>query len=140
MLDKIFVYGSLRSDMFNYDRLLKGKTSKIEKGYMKGHLSHIENKGYPAGIDGEDKITGEIMELIDFEKSLIELDKLENYTIDNEIECEYIRKIKTIEKEDGSTVQAYVYMYNPESSMNKEDKLTYINHGDWKVHMTDTKK
>ena len=26
---KIFVYGSLRSDMFNYDRLLKGKVSIV---------------------------------------------------------------------------------------------------------------
>lgn len=135
LVDKIFVYGSLRSDMFNYERLLKGKVSKVYKGTITGELFHIENKGYPAVIPGECIIKGELMEIKDFEKNLVELDKLENYTYDNSINCEYLRKEVLVKLEDGSSQKAYYYEYNPKSNINSEDKLISLPHGDWKKHM-----
>lgn len=135
LVDKIFVYGSLRSDMFNYDKLLKGKVSKVFKGSINGDLYHLENKGYPAVIPGNDIIKGELMELKDFNKSLIELDELENYTEDNNINCEYLRKIIEVTLEDGSKENAYYYEYNPKANINLEDKLIPVQSGDWKEYM-----
>lgn len=135
LVEKIFVYGSLRSDMFNYDKLLKGKVSKVFKGSISGDLYHLENKGYPAVIPGNDKIMGELMELKNFEKSLIELDELERYTEDNNINCEYLRKIVEVTLEDGSKESAYYYEYNPKANINSEDKLIPVQGGDWKEYM-----
>ncbi|MGL5330616.1 MAG: gamma-glutamylcyclotransferase family protein [Peptostreptococcaceae bacterium] len=135
LIDKIFVYGSLRSDMFNYDKLLKGKVSRVYKGTISGALSHLDNKGYPAVIPGCDVIQGELMELKDFNKSLVELDELENYTEENNINCEYLRKVVEVKLEDGKTEKAYYYEYNPKATVNKDDKLIPVSHGDWKVYM-----
>ena len=135
LIDKIFVYGSLRSDMFNYERLLKGKVSKVYKGEIRGNLFHLDNKGYPAVIPGDGIIKGEIMELKDFKKSLIELDDLENYTEDNNINCEYLRKEVVVILEDGSKQNAYYYEYNPKAKINSEDKLITVPSGNWKEYM-----
>ena len=135
LIQKIFVYGSLRSDMFNYDKLLKGKVSKVYKGAVYGSLFHIENKGYPAVIPGSSVIKGEIMELINFEKSLVELDDLENYTEDNNLNCEYLRKVVDVELENGEIEKAYYYEYNPKADINGEDRLISVAHGDWKKYM-----
>lgn len=135
LIDKIFVYGSLRSDMFNYDKLLKGKVSKVYKGSIKGELFHLENKGYPAVIPGDSIIKGEMMELKNFDKSLVELDELENYTEDNNVNCEYIRKIVDVTLENGEIEKAYYYEYNPKADMNSKDELIPVGHGDWKKHM-----
>lgn len=135
LIEKIFVYGSLRSDMFNYDKLLKGKVAKVDKGTVKGELFHIENKGYPAVIPGNSIIKGEIMELKNFEKSLVELDELENYTEDNNINCEYLRKVVDVELENGEVEKAYYYEYNPKADINSKDELISVGHGDWKKYM-----
>lgn len=135
LIDKIFVYGSLRSDMFNYNKLLNGKVYKVYKGTIKGRLFHLDNKGYPAVIPGNENIFGELMELKDFNKSLEELDELENYTEDNNENCEYLRKEVKVKLEDGSIEKAYYYEYNPESNINKNDNLLPVSYGDWKVYM-----
>ncbi|MGL4911875.1 MAG: gamma-glutamylcyclotransferase family protein [Romboutsia sp.] len=135
LIDKIFVYGSLRSDMFNYERLLKGKVSKVYKGEIKGNLFHLDNKGYPAVTPGMSVIKGELMELKDFEKSLVELDDLENYTEDNNVNCEYLRKEVVVRLEDGRVQNAYYYEYNPKANINLEDKLISVSSGDWKEYM-----
>ncbi len=137
MLEKIFVYGSLRSDMFNYNKLLKGKTSKVNKGTIKGQLFHLENKGYPAVITGENTIYGELMELKDFKQTLKELDELENYTDNEGIECEYLRREVEVQLEDNSIEKAYYYEYNTGSNKNSEDNLIPVNHGDWKEFMSE---
>lgn len=135
LIEKIFVYGSLRSDMFNYNKLLKGKVSKVFKGKINGELFHLENKGYPAVIPGNSTIVGELMELKDFDKTLKELDELENYREDNNINCEYLRKVIDVKLEDGSNEKAYYYEYNPKSNINKNDKLIPVQSGDWKEYM-----
>ncbi|RDY25407.1 gamma-glutamylcyclotransferase [Romboutsia weinsteinii] len=135
LVKKIFVYGSLRSDMFNYKKLLEGQVSKVYKGSIQGELSHIENKGYPAVVPGTSTIQGELMELFNFEESLIKLDDLENYDENNYTDCEYLRKVVEVKLEDGTSDNAYYYEYNPKSKLNKEDKLIPISSGDWKKYM-----
>ncbi|CEI73052.1 MULTISPECIES: gamma-glutamylcyclotransferase family protein [Romboutsia] len=135
LIDKIFVYGSLRSDMFNYEKLLKGKVSKTCKATINGNLFHLDNKGYPAVVPGDGTIIGELMELKDFDKSLKELDDLENYSEDNNINCEYLRKEIEVILKDGIKEIAYYYEYNTKALNNSEDKLIEIPHGDWKEYI-----
>ncbi|WP_373599342.1 gamma-glutamylcyclotransferase family protein [Paraclostridium bifermentans] len=134
LIKKIFVYGSLRSDMFNYNIYLYGKVSSSKKGYIKGNLSHIDNKGYPAVIKGENNVLGELMELIDFETTLKELDDMESYTQSGD-NNEYNRCEVEVTLLDGSVETAYYYEYNPLSKVNESDVLISIDSGDWKEFM-----
>lgn len=136
LVNKIFVYGSLRSDMFNYKKLLEGKVSNVVKGRINGDLFHLDNKGYPAVIPGSNKIHGELMELIDFDKSLEELDELERYCEDNNINCEYLRKEVDVFLEDDRIEKAYYYEYNPKANINLNDKRIPVSNGDWKEYMS----
>ncbi len=130
LVDKVFVYGSLRSGMFNYEKLLKGKVKGLKKGTIYGELFHIENKGYPAVICGEEEITGELMTFKNFNKTLFELDELENFKVLDE-NSEYLREFVEVSLEDGTKETAYFYKYNTKSILNKEDKLLKVKSGDW---------
>lgn len=134
MLRKVFVYGSLRENMFNYNRLLKGKVSNVEFGKIQGELFHIENKGYPAIIQGEEWINGELMELVDFENTLEILDDLEGFK-EGDLSSEYLREVVEITLENGEKEQAYFYRYNHLSEGNKKDVLKRVNNNDWKIFM-----
>ena len=43
---KIFVYGSLRTGFYNYNKYLKGKIEDAVLGKVKGKLYHMPHKGY----------------------------------------------------------------------------------------------
>ncbi|MGL5694577.1 MAG: gamma-glutamylcyclotransferase family protein [Peptostreptococcaceae bacterium] len=133
-VDKVFVYGSLRSDMFNYEIYLDGKVTNNEKSTIDGDLFHIDNKGYPAVVPGDGEVVGELMEFKDFEGTLKELDELEAYEEGKEDENEYNRKVVDVKLEDGSTEKAYYYEYNPPADYNKDDKLIEVKSGDWKQY------
>lgn len=130
LVNKVFVYGSLRSGMFNYDKLLKGKVKGLKSGKISGELFHIENKGYPAVICGDKEVVGELMEFKDFNSTLIELDELESY-IEGDKNSEYIREEVEVSLEDGTKEKAYFYKYNKGSKKNNGDKLIKVNSGDW---------
>lgn len=130
LVNKVFVYGSLRSGMFNYDKFLKGKVKSVENGTIFGELFNMENKGYPAVIYGTEEVSGELMELKDSDKILVELDELENFKkLDNN--SEYLREVIEVFLEDGTREKAYFYKYNPKSILNKNDELRKVNSGDW---------
>ncbi len=134
LVKKIFVYGSLRSDMFNYKIYLDGNVESSYKGYINGNLSHLDNKGYPAVVPGEGKVLGELMNLIDFEKTLSELDEMEHYE-ENGKNNEYNRKVVEVDLLDGTKEKAYYYEYNPGTEINKDDLLIPVPSGDWKEYM-----
>lgn len=139
-VDRVFVYGSLRSDMFNYDLYLDGKVEENVKGTIEGDLFHIDNKGYPAVVSGDGEVVGELMKFKDFEATLKELDELEAYEEGKENENEYNRKIVNVKIAEGTVIKAYYYEYNPPADYNKEDKLIPVENGDWKVYMEENKK
>ncbi len=134
-INKVFVYGSLRSDMFNYDVYLDGKVAETKKATIKGDLFHIDNKGYPAVIPGEGEVVGELMTFKNFESTLKDLDELEAYVEGDETENEYNRKVVDVILEDGSVERAYYYEYNSSAEYNKDDKLVEVENGDWKLYM-----
>lgn len=89
---KVFVYGSLREGFFNYDKYLKNKVSPASLGEVRGKLFHLPHKGYPALLDGEDTVIGEIMALKDFYEDIVSLDQMEGFRSFEDISInEYIR-------------------------------------------------
>lgn len=132
---KIFVYGSLRTGFFNYNKYLSGKVSNAQVGKVRGKLYHMPHKGYPALIEGEDVVTGEIMTLNDFEDVMIPMDKMENYYGVNDKRNEYNRIVMDVELSDGSKESCYVYYYAMNDKEDFEKNSIYINKGDWKKFM-----
>ncbi|WP_251711774.1 gamma-glutamylcyclotransferase family protein [Lactococcus ileimucosae] len=135
MLNKVFVYGSLRTDMFNYDKYLKGEVLESYPGKIKGSLFHIENKGYPAIIEGNSEILGEIFILRDFPKNIAVLDEMENFFPDNRDESEYLRCTSLAQLSDGQKEEVYYYHYNSTAAVNTKDQLIPVDSGDWLEHM-----
>ena len=112
MTQKIFVYGTLRTGMYNYDKYLKGKIIQSELAYVKGSLHEIHGVSYPALIVGEDMIAGEIMELAQ-EHIMDELDELEGWIKEGDPQNEYHKIIVDIYDDLGSKIQRLpVYFFN----------------------------
>ena len=132
---KIFVYGSLRTGFYNYDKYLKGKVNDAILGKVKGKLYHMPHKGYPALLEGEDIVIGEVMTIKNFEEVMVPMDEMENYYGANDSRNEYNRIVMDVELEDGKIESCYVYYY----AMNDEEVFSknsiYINNGDWASYM-----
>ena len=128
---KIFVYGSLRTGFYNYDKYLKGKVKDAKLGKVKGKLYHMPHKGYPALLEGEDVVIGEVMTVKNFEEVMIPMDEMENYYGANDSRNEYNRIVMDVELENGETESCYCYYYamNDEEVFNKNS--IYIKNGDW---------
>lgn len=134
---KIFVYGSLREGFFNYDKYLKGKVSNITPAIVKGKLYHLSHKGYPALLEGEDSIWGEIMTLNDFYRDIVPMDEMEGYISSEDTSLnEYTRtimKVKNLSTNDYE--ECYVYKYEQYNHEDFNSHGVYISHGDWKKFM-----
>lgn len=118
MKEKIFVYGTLRKDMYNHELYLKDKNGFIGTGFVKGKLMTLKNKSYPALLlEGNDLILGEIHEV---DNSIVDqLDELESYFGENNIDNEYNKIVCDIFDEDGQVIdQIPVYVYNIYNSAN----------------------
>lgn len=129
-LDKVFVYGSLMEGFWNHTRVLEGKVKIIGRGEVRGSLFHLK-EGYPALLEGEDKVVGEIAGPVD-EDLLRRLDYLEGYTA-GEADNLYNRKAARVRMSDGSFVECWVYLYGDAEYV--RGKGTYVPDGDWKRHM-----
>lgn len=112
MKEKIFVYGTLRKGMYNYDLYLKGKNSFRQFGYVKGKLMTLKEKKYPALLlEGDTLVLGEIHEV---DSRFIDvLDELESYFGENNLNNEYNKLICDIYNIDGKIIDRIpVYVYN----------------------------
>jgi len=129
---KVFVYGSLRTGFFNYDKYLKGHVIKSEPAKVSGTLYHMPNKGYPALLKGTDEVYGEVMTIDNYDVVMEAVDKMEGYLgVDNK-ENEYNRLALDVHLLDTDKVEkCYVYMYNLEDSKEFIENREYIPHGDW---------
>lgn len=134
---KIFVYGSLREGFFNYDKYLKGKVSNPTLAMIKGKLYHLSHKGYPALLEGEDEVIGEIMELRDFYKDMIPMDQMEGYySAEDKTLNEYTRTVMTVKNlETNKEEEVYVYKYEVLNDKTFDTDAIYLPKGDWKEYM-----
>ena len=116
---KIFVYGTLRKGVYNYERYLKGKDTYRYNGYIKGSLKTIKEKIYPAFLpEGSNLVIGEIHEVD--ETAAKTLDELECYFGKNNPDNEYNKELLDVYNQDGEKIdQAYVYVFNMTNPINK---------------------
>ncbi|RKD32249.1 gamma-glutamylcyclotransferase family protein [Thermohalobacter berrensis] len=136
MCKKIFVYGTLMEDFYNYNYYLKGKVIKREYARTKGELYHLTKEGYPAMVKGDDYVYGELIVVKDFGKTLKILDQLEGFYKEKNEKNEYNRVVKEIEVLKNNTKhKAYVYEYNAKSKDELKEKEVYIPNGDWRRFM-----
>ena len=115
---KVFVYGTLRQGMYNYDIYLKDQATYCGHGYIKGGLMTIIGKIYHAYLyGGQDMIFGEVYDVND--QTLAHLDELESYFGEDCRNNEYNKIYMDILDNDGKVKdQAYVYEFNMDNPMN----------------------
>ena len=135
----IFVYGSLREGFFNYDKYLSGKISKKMNAKLNNvELYHMPYKGYPAIINGQDSILGEIMVIneADYDSTLEAMDAMEGFLGEGNPENEYHKMIFEVENLESNEIEScYVYFYNKDKDELFDYKAVYLPNGDWKEHM-----
>ena len=115
---KLFVYGSLRMGLYNYELYLKGKSRFLGYGYVIGELYSLKERSYPALLPGNSRILGEIYEVD--EAAARAVDALEEY-VPGSSENEY-EKINTQILDEQGTQQDIlpVYWYHVERPGNRE--------------------
>ncbi|WP_034850096.1 gamma-glutamylcyclotransferase family protein [Clostridium hydrogeniformans] len=139
----LFVYGSLRDGFFNFDKYLKDEIISRKLGKIKGTLYHMPNKGYPAVLNGDEEIIGEVIEVKNWDKNLKALDDMEGYISEGNKDNEYNRElldIEIIDNNKGEKVKAFSYLYNMNDKEEFEKHSVYIPHGDWKKFMLEENK
>ena len=129
---KIFVYGSLREGLYNFNKYIGDTAVKIEMGEVNGKLYAIKGKMYPALLlDEESKVLGEIITLKDCDMEA--MDKMENYYGEGNPENEYNKIILDIKNlESGGIERLPVYVYNHTNPNFKMEDLEFVPSGDWK--------
>ncbi len=131
-MEKIFVYGTLRQDFWNHDKVFKHRMrGNIEEGKLVDYSLHHLPAGYPAIVPGNDTVYGEICTL-SHSKHLKSIDLLEGYTGDPNIDL-YVREKRPILLKDGRVEMCWVYLYINEDYVRSKGR--YIPHGDWKKFM-----
>ncbi|MEG0549014.1 MAG: gamma-glutamylcyclotransferase family protein [Coprobacillus sp.] len=111
-MERIFVYGTLRKGMYNYDLYLKKENSFLQYAYVKGTLYTIQSKKYPALLlEGDSMIIGEIHEVN--QDVLQRVDEMEEYFGDGCIDNEYNKVICDIYDDKQIVIDRLpVYVYN----------------------------
>lgn len=119
-MKKLFVYGTLRTDMYNYKKFLKDKILQSELAYVKGSLYEIKGVLYPALIPGDHMIAGEIME-VDDDAIFTTLDELEGYHGEANDANEYDKVMMDIYDDRGEIIDYLpVYVFNTRKEERKK--------------------
>lgn len=138
---RIFVYGSLMTGFYNYEKFLKGKIiNQVLEASIEGKLFHLPKKGYPAVIFGRDTIYGQILDVIDSGKTFEKIDQMEGIISPGNPKNEYNIEIREVKTLDGRKEYLPVYIYNStEDKVINNDLGIYISSGNWKLYMTEKK-
>lgn len=134
--EKIFVYGTLRLGMYNYDQYLKDKNSFRQFAYVKGKLMTLKGKNYPALLlEGSDMVRGEIHEVDS--KFIGVLDELESYFGENNTDNEYNKVFCDIYDDNNKVIDRIpVYVYNTGNNGNVQLLDKVIECGDFFKYVT----
>jgi len=110
MTDLFFVYGTLKiggrfAEMFNKKREFSKRAT------LKGF--NLYNLGaYPAIIEGEGEVKGELHSYSDPKNIKNKFDYIEGYRPENEKYSHYLRRKVKVTLENGEEKEAYVYIFN----------------------------
>jgi len=114
MTDDLFVYGSLRTGAGTRmeAELVRGARA-AGRGWLPGRLYDLgAYPGYVPGAEDDGRVLGEVWTLTAPETLLPLLDRYEGCTEDDPEPHEYRRVVQTVQMADGSTREAWVYVYN----------------------------
>ena len=132
---KLFVYGTLRKGRYNYDIYLKDNSKFLQYAYIKGTLYSLKGKVYPAIVEGDSMVLGEIFEVD--QETFDRMDAMEGY-VPGRFDNEYDKIETDILDENGQVIDCLpVYWYNikPEAQKNLLDQV--IESGDYVTYMLD---
>ena len=128
---KIFVYGSLREGFFNFNKYIGTAAKKVELGEVKGNLYAIKDQEYPALLEEDGTVLGEIITVENCK--LEDIDEMENYFGENNPNNEYNKIKKEINNlETGEIEILDVYVYNTTNPNFSRNNLVLVPSGDWK--------
>lgn len=117
-MKKMFVYGTLRVGMYNYEEYYKEHDSYRQNAYVKGLLYTLKGKVYPALTEGTQMVLGEIHEVPD--KVQDEVDLMEGFFGEGVMENEYDKTVSEIYDADGNVIDHLpVYFYNVRNAGNR---------------------
>lgn len=132
---KIFVYGSLRDGFFNFNKYINTSAKKIEMGEVQGKLYAIKGKEYPALLEEDGIVKGEIISLDNCDMDA--MDAMENYFGENNPNNEYNKIPKEVlNLETGNIEILNVYVYNQTNPNFDYENLLPVPSGDWKEFKT----
>jgi gamma-glutamylcyclotransferase (GGCT)/AIG2-like uncharacterized protein YtfP len=129
----VFVYGTLRNSLGNYNNILRGNTVHEEPATLVG-ATMLDAGGFPFVIaEGEGTIVGEVMYL-DPENAtytMARLDRLEGYRGPGVPGNMYEREEVTVLSADGIPFTAHAYI-TAKGFRRHTDGMPVIETGDWK--------
>lgn len=141
MARRFFVYGSLMDGLFNYEKYFKGKVLSKTYARTKGELYHLSKCGYPAMIDGDDFVYGELFEIGDYDETLKRVDAMEHFFGEGNPDNEYNRELIEVELlETGEKEFAFAYIYNAQDVEELRKNNPYIESGRWREFLENDKK
>lgn len=113
--DYLFVYGTLRSDSYSdsHRQLIAPDFSLVSRATMAGRLYAIVD--YPGMLPPEeatDLVIGEVYTFTGGEDQLLTLDEYEGCATHSPTPHLYTRRREKAWLRDGSTVEAWTYIYN----------------------------
>ena len=114
-IDYLFVYGTLRSDSYSdhHRQLIAPHFSLVSRATMPGRLySIIDYPGMLPAEEATDIVVGEVYAFKGDEEYLHGLDDYEGCAAHSPRPHLYTRKRETAYLRDGTTVEAWVYIYN----------------------------
>lgn len=127
----LFVYGTLMKGCRNH-KYMKGKYLNKWNAYTKGKLYHLRDENYPALLQGNDRVRGELYEIENLQEKIEDIDQLENYHKNNIYFSEYIRVEIDVVTEEGKKIKADAYLYNVIDIDKFLQNSMYIPEGYWK--------
>jgi gamma-glutamylcyclotransferase (GGCT)/AIG2-like uncharacterized protein YtfP len=127
----LFVYGTLRSGLYDYEKVLKDKVINVDVATVDGYtmLDLGENPGI---IVGNNIVVGEVINIKPnmYLQTLKLVDNLKGYNPSQKGKSPYHREIKKVKLANGKEIDAYVYVYNSKMGID----FNIIDSGDWVVH------
>lgn len=123
----LFVYGTLRNGLGNYNHYLRDRTADEIPGIIKATMFDIG--AFPAVVCGEGTVQGELMyiKLTDYVDTMRNCDRLEGYHPDADSNM-YVRQNIEVQTSEG-TERAWVYVWNLPTN-----RYPVVRCGDWAEH------
>ena len=138
MTNNFFVYGTLQTECSNHRTINPDSIENIQPAIINNMKLHMYNRShFPCMIDGDSKVIGEVITIKESELSwsLMAMDRLEGYYGPDRVNF-YDRKIKNVELQDGTIIEAYTYIFN---DSDPRDLGQHIKNGDFKSRLKNKK-